>query len=402
MAELIGGGSQHVKYAPLSHGQSMSIAKHLQDQITNLEIRIQTIQDGLSSVQKETHSVSGRITMEAGRIDSVRDGVAQAQHAIQSNSENLSQTSSDVHRLQASLEKTNETVGLLNTNHRKMGTVMMQTNRDLAQTKGTVQKLQEKVDGEIAAELEKVRAELGSGSGKTGRIHESTELLKSDAAKAKEQIKSLEASVNSITNGLIKTNTEADVLKAHVHTDVSKRIKDLQEGVQQGKESLQRLNQGQHRLLADVTSLQDAQKQIISDASEVRSQAKSTSQSLDQTQNLLYNTCGMVETTKNGLDEAKGHIHDLKGGHDLLIGRQYELVRKLNTTNTLAQNLATGLRNTNAVVMPNLRLDSSLPATHGGQRAMSQPRPMLGKTSQISPRVDSALSTVAHRMNAAM
>jgi len=398
----MGGASQHVKYAPLSHGQSMSIAKHLQDQITTLEVRIQTIQDGLSSVQSETNSVSGRVAVEAGRIDSVRDGVEKAQRAIQANSENLFQTTSDVHRLQASLEKTNETIGLLNANHRKMGTVMMQTNRDLKRTEGVVEKLQEKIDVEIAAELEKVRAELGNGSGKVGRVHESTELLKSDAAAAKEKIKSLEASVKAITNGLIKTNTEADVLKTHVHADVAKSIKDLQQGVQEGKESTHRLNQGQHRLLADVNSLQDGQKQLISDASELRSQAKSTAQSLDQAQNLLYNTCGMVETTKNGLDEAKGHLHDLKGGHDLLIGRQYELARKLNTTNNLAQNLATGLRNTNAVVMPNLRLDSSLPATHGGQRAMSMPRPMLGKTTQSSPRVDSALSTVAHRMNAAM
>jgi len=338
----MGGASQHVKYAPLSHGQSMNIAKHLQEQITNLEIRIQTIQDGLSSVRSETNCVSGRIAMEAGRIDSVRDGVAQAQTAIQANGENLSQTTSDVHRLQASLEKTNETLGLLNANHRKMGTVMMQNGRDLKHTNGLVEKLQERIDGEVSAELERLRAELGDGGGKVGRVRESTELLKSDAAKAKEQIKSLEASVKAITNGLIKTNTEADVLKAHVHTDVAKHVKDLQQGVQDGKESLHRLNQGQHRLLADVSSLQDAEKQIMSDASEVRSQAKNTAQSLDQTKNLLYNTCGMVETTKNGLDEAKGHIHDLKGGHDLLIGRQYELARKLNTTNTLAQNLATG------------------------------------------------------------
>jgi len=398
----MGGTSQHVKYAPLSHGQSMSIAKHLQEQITNLEIRIQTIQDGLTSVKNETNSVSGRISMEAGRIDSVRDGVAQAQNAVQANGENLAQTTSDVHRLQASLEKTNETLGLLNANHRKMGTVMMQNGRDLKHTNGLVEKLQERIDDEIAEELERLRTEIGSGGGKVGRVQESTELLKSDAAKAKEQIKSLEASVKAITNGLIKTNTEADVLKAHVHTEVAKGIKDVQQGVQDGKESLYRLNQGQHRLLADVSSLQEAQKQIVSDASDVKSQAKNTAQSLDQTQNLLYNTCGMVETTKNGLDEAKGHIHDLKGGHDLLIGRQYELARKLNSTNSLAQNLATGLRNTNAVVMPNLRLDSSLPATHGGQRAMSTPRTMLGKTSQISTRVDNALSTVAHRMSAAM
>jgi chromosome segregation ATPase len=349
--------------------------------------------------------------MEAGRIDSLRDGVTQAQSAIQANGENLSQTSSDVQRLQMSLEKTNETLGLLNTNHRKMGTVMMQNGRDLKHTTGLVEKLQDKIgdvealethQGSISTQLERLGAELGTNGNGVGRVQEATEILKSASAKAKEQIKSLEATVKAITNGLIKTNTEADVLKEHVHTHVAKNIKDLQLGVEDGKDSLKRLNQGQHRLLADVSSLQDAQKQIISDASDVRSQAKNISQNLDQAQNLLYNTCGMVETTKNGLDEAKGHIHDLKGGHDLLIGRQYELARKLNTTNTLAQNLATGLRNTNAVVMPNLRLDASLPATHGGQRAMSTPRPTFGKTTQNSARVDSALSTVAHRMNAAM
>merc|ERR1712176_729864 len=93
---------------------------------------------------------------------------------------------------------------------------------------------------------------------------------------------------------------------------------------------------------------------------------ESTAKELKDTKARLGQTTGTLDQTRRVLQEEKDKVKTLKNGQDIANASQNKLAAHLEETNMLANETSKALKDTNALVLPNLYLDQTCPSGMGG------------------------------------
>lgn len=388
MADILEGATEHSTFAPLSHGQTLAITRHLQDQIRQLHGWVEELQDGVAQTNVGVQGVRDLVEKNSGGVHHLQEKLGNTNSAIEATRRDLARTTAAVQRLQAGLEQSASEISALWEGQKLTNSGLDRCGQEMARTSLLANSLQATVEKKLVGDLAQLRDELSKTNLHANHLRTDIEAAKADLLDDKENIRSASAVTQGLRDEVLKTNTVVHILEtrlagtAKAAKELRSRFGDLNHVVLRLHEDLSQGMSRSSETLSAIRELQGHMKQVKGDLVVTNSSVSSLQGRLDQASDLL----GDVRT---GLDKTRDQVTALREGMDVS-QRQIKTMRNdLGELGGATANLKASLHETNSMVLPNLTLGL---AESDGRAAKAEDSSMGSTSWGTSRNVDTSSS----------
>mmetsp|Transcript_51083 Transcript_51083/g.89242 ORF Transcript_51083/g.89242 Transcript_51083/m.89242 type:complete len:421 (+) Transcript_51083:27-1289(+) len=383
MAELLAGGSGHSSFAPLSHSQTISIAKHLQDQVSEVQTRFDDFMAEYSHTKEKMQEMQRELRKDFEAVHQLQDDLAGANATIDSTRRDLARTNMTVRELSSKLnEATNNDVKFLKEAAKQSEMKMSKMTTEVKHCVDLGNGVRQDLENQVNLELTKIREEFRKMNVSVCRLGEDTAALQDSAQSLKADSSHAKIQRQYIRDDMAKTDTMLKVLEQRT-ADMNKYMKATRQIVDDSSHVCTKIEEDHDKLKSEVVQVYGGLKAVNTQVRSVQEGLEKTNSGLSATQGQLSHSFTCWDQTRQELDITKTNVRGLKEAHDLASARAHDLAGQLEATRMMAQDTRRGLIDTNSVVLPNLNLaDMSLPrkpmtargdmmATHPGSRPLN-------------------------------
>lgn len=389
MADILAGQSNHAMHAPLSHAQTISICKHLQEQIDGLMARHQHLEHehyhAANSVQAAHDNLTG-LNVE----QNFKDQKTEYKVLSDENKKELGRTNAAVQKLQAGLEQTNENLLVLREAHKVSNVNMQNIAQDVANNAAAAANLREILEKKVVLDIEKLRDELGKTNLLLRQVQGESELLKAGLQAHKEEHRKIRADALSTRNDLAKTDTRVNLLEQRFG-ELAKSLRDTRQGLEDTSTLVVRLREDQENTKANVTDLIAGLKKVANQARQALEIGERQGAEIQAAQNQLDNVSSTAETNRQGLEQCKMVCRGLREGQERSGNQQHQMSSQLDQLRGMLNETKRSLSQTNNLVLPNLNMDSAAGGPGDTVRsALGMPSPPISPGKGTAPLGGSA------------
>lgn len=359
MAEILNGTSGHLTFAPLSCEQAQSISKHLQDHIRKVESRVSTLED--SGLRSNDHSTGiwASLKKEASRIDRVKEELDNALNEIANNRKGLGQTNMKVQKLQTGLDQSNQNIGVLREVQRKADELLNHTVQCLGHNDKQTMRLHEMLEKQVNPDMSKLRDDLGSANFNVCRLQEGVETLKANSQMQLEHLRAVNTKAQTLEETLAKTDNRVEATQQQF-MEFSKIVKDMQKALDGTKTAVAKVKEFQDRTAAQVMDLHSITRKSCVDIQKNSDDIDHTCNTLQNALVQLNKACSDIGVTRQNLHDMLANLQKLRASHDMVNDEHNQLARQVAQIEMDAKETRKGLCQTNAVVLPNLQMNSGV------------------------------------------
>lgn len=388
MADILEGTTGHTHFAPLSHSQTLAVGRHLQDQIRQLQGRLDDFQHGLS----ETNDAVSDLRKTAGGANSalmsLQDGLAATKTAVETQRSELSRTNAGVQKLQGGLDKTNENVAKLGDGHKVTNMTLQKVTQDLADTTSLSRKLQEAIERKVEQDLLTLRDELSKSNLHIKNLKAEQDSLKAAAHDDRESMRQTDCKVKESIDKLSEAKTMLKI--------VEQRVADNTSGLRSTRLNLEDLNNATLKLHEDhentkghVTELHGNIKKVHSNVKQVHSKLDSTVQGLGLAQVKLDQQIENSEVLRQNVQDTHSRVLSLKEGHERASSMMSSLHKELAEVGATTQAVKAGLKEQSGLLLPNINMDSNearMASARHGSLLVTNAAAFMNSTNASSPK----------------
>jgi len=375
MADILGGNPQYSTFAPLSHGQTVSMCKHLEEQIQMLTAKVGDLQmelgktnDGVSAVRNATHDLHSKFGFQdtGGGLDpekaklgmqSMVDNLSKTAADLEQTRKDMGRTNNDVKKLQVAVDNSQENIAALHQGQKVNNVNLQKVVTDLAQTTDVTANLRSVIEKRVLQDIEKLRDELSKTNLKVSQLREDTEQNRSTLHQHKEELRSQNTGLQALRDELAKSNTHIQ-LTAQRFVEMDRRLKDTKMHLDDTHAAMLRLSEDHDTVAGNVTDCQGNLRKVTAHVKQVQDGLEKTSSDLHTTRGQLGSTIGVLDSTRQHLEQTKLTVRTLKEGHEIVNAKQNVLAGQLEATQMIAHETKKVLNQTNNLVLPNLNIDT--------------------------------------------
>lgn len=355
--ELLSGKTSHKTFAPLSGGQTLELVRVLRDEN-------RALQAAICDLQKDLTDTRGGVEVALGDVKAVRATILQMQVRQAGSERNIEATQRELERageatkqLQTDLDSTASKVTLMGESMKHSQTQLDQVLREGDEVRDWLRSLQNDLERNFECDKSD-RGEFNEVTNKLSRGQDA-------AAKGLEEYRQAQAAMEATLRKF-----DGDIDKQHVlFVGLEERLAEAVRLLKEARADLEetslkgmRLEEEHNHTKAHVTDVSDQTRHLraVSDrlGDHIRQTAAellSTQQEVDVAQDALRSNSGRIQRNE-------GEIRRLGENHKAT-GNQLKLLEQnLSQTNAIAQQACAGLRETNALMLPNIAMD--LPDMH--------------------------------------
>lgn len=366
MAELLDGATEHTNYAPLSHGQTMSVGRYLQDQIRQLQQALHDLGKGLGETNDAVAELKKANGGANNALMNLQEGLGNISTTLESQRNELGRTNANVGKLQAGLEGTNGKVAGLIDTQKVNDTMLKRLEKEVGEQAARQHEFKEKMEKRIEADIKGLRDDLSKHELTISHIRGDQDALKAMVLDEKEQLR--------LTNLKMKdANDRANDMDTFIKI-LEKRVADNTSGLKSTRMNLEDLNTATLKLHEDhentksrVGEQHESIKKAHNHVKQVHNKLEATAQGLQNTQQKLDQQADHGENLRQNLDHALARIQTVTEGNDRAAANISDMKRQLAETTATAHAVRAGLKESNSLLLPNIHLDS-LEARHASQR----------------------------------
>mmetsp|Transcript_101873 Transcript_101873/g.288466 ORF Transcript_101873/g.288466 Transcript_101873/m.288466 type:complete len:406 (-) Transcript_101873:89-1306(-) len=373
MADLLNGTSGHMQFAPLSSLQTQSMCKHLRDRIVQVESRADVLEHEKRSLADKAAGVWAALQKEVARIDRLREELEGAQGDLAGQKRALSSADSGIHKLQTGLEQSNQNVSMLRDAQRRMDERLSDTAKSLERNDRRTAQLLEALEKQVNPEAAKLRADLGATNFNVARLLEAVEALKASSQAQLEQIRAAHGKVQATEDGLARTHSLAEALQQQ-SAEHGKALKDMQKAMDGARSGLAKLRELQERAAAQVAEVGASTKKNSGDISKNTDALEQTGNAVQKIKQQMNKALSDIGATKQNVTDMHLDLQRLRSSHQVASEEHGMLARQVQQIEQSAWETRKGLCQTNAVVLPNLQMNS------GVALSTDVPLPVSGRT----------------------
>jgi len=362
----------------LSHGQTVSICRHLQEQIDLLQAKFGDLQGdlgktnaGVNSVREATKDLCSRFGFHDGRdsedpekakqgMQSMMDNLSKTASGLEASRKDLGRTNTDVKKLQAAVENSNENIAALREGQKVTNVNLQKLLQDLAQTTDTTHNLRNVIEKRVLQDVEKLRDELSKTNLKVTQLREDGEQQRSLLHNQKEELRATGTNLQNLKDDLAKSNTHIQLM-AQRFVEMDKNLKDTKIHLDDTHAAMLRLAEDHDHTTNNVTDCQGNLRKVTNHVKQVQDGLEKTSSDLHATRGQLGNALGVLDNTRQHLEQTKLTVRTLKEAHDVVNAKQNALAGQLEATQMIAHETKKVLNQTNNLVLPNLNMDTGSP-----------------------------------------
>lgn len=357
MAEILNGEGGHTSFAPLSQSQTLQICQHLHDLIRQLQVQadtvirpavqrndeaIATLREGLSNANAGVHSLQEGLS----HADTVVDGLRKEQARINTS---VSKTTAGMDDNRENIESIIEAQQLTNG---QVSKVASDLERNIAQTK----EVQHEVEHRIGHNFEKLQDRVGRLELKLDQLTEYDEIDKITAQEQKEALRRTDTSAQLLRDDLTKTNTVIHMMEARLQ-ERGKGMQDTQQHLDQTNAVILKLHEDQQHSKAAFEELRQGCKKMNAHVGQVHGVLDNAIKALTQLESRVDDAAVTLDSTRIGVEQAKSNVQGLKETQAVAQASLQNLAQNLAETSCATQQVKAGLKETQAIVLPNLQMD---------------------------------------------
>lgn len=353
MAEI--SESSSCSFAPPTLQQTLSLAGHLQEQITDLGARIRELQDSLGSTNDALGSIRVEVTRNAAAVNTNVSSHNEVLASLEALKGDFSRSTITLHRLRTSQEATRDDVAKLKDRHTGV----------VAQLSGLEEEFS-RVDGFLHDLKVELNATTSSGKGiheqheKLERLSAVVERIRNDQDKsrtmARETCESLNIVVNDVhglKESVSRVNNLTHVLDSRT-VEQGASLKACRERVQQTASSLKPFMEAAD---SHSMSIQDLHGGFLENKARIdglERLVEDSRGSLQTAQLRIERESAGLKTVKEGLDRVHGTISQSNETKEATATVIRGIQMRLHQAEGKMNEILDGIRDTNALVLPNV------------------------------------------------
>mmetsp|Transcript_126286 Transcript_126286/g.252306 ORF Transcript_126286/g.252306 Transcript_126286/m.252306 type:complete len:405 (+) Transcript_126286:68-1282(+) len=357
MAELIEGTSGHTNHAPLSHGQTMSMGRHLQDQIRQLQQVLSDLGKGLSETNEAVGDLRKQVGGNHNNLTQLNEEVKQANTTLDSQRNELGRTGAAVAKLQQGLEGTDGKVAALMDGQKVNDTLLGKIQKEQGDQAQRQHEFKERMEKKVEADIRGLRDDFAKSELAQAQIRADADALKNQVLEEKEQLRQTNLRAKEAQDNFNDMDTLVKILEKRV-SDSSNNLKTTRENLEDLNTATLKLHEDHDNTKARLTEQGENAKRTNNHVKQVHSKLEATAQAVNNAHQKIAEQADHGENLKQALDHANGRIQSVTEGNDRANGTISELKRQLADTEMTAKAVKAGLKESNSLLLPNLHLDS--------------------------------------------
>eukprot|EP00927_Polykrikos_kofoidii_P034640 TRINITY_DN29351_c0_g1_i1.p1 TRINITY_DN29351_c0_g1~~TRINITY_DN29351_c0_g1_i1.p1 ORF type:complete len:426 (+),score=80.47 TRINITY_DN29351_c0_g1_i1:62-1279(+) len=385
MAEYIDGNSGAAQFAPLSHAQTVAISRHLQEQITVLQGRLD---DVLREVRQSNEDITGLRSHKDDHNDVIgdlREDLAGTKTNLETTRQNLSRTNGIVQTLTTGLEKAAEDIVQLKNEQKLMRTNFERVDQDLQGNCHLAVQLQEVIEKRLNLDVDKLRADLNRTNLELQRLREDEEGVKVTVSTEREALRQLLVTTKNMTSDMANEKTKAEIS--------DNRLSETIAGLKAAVARIDELASHQTGLHEEHSNTLFSHQELMTLVKKVRAQLKNVDEhsqrvgaSLGDTQQRLEFTTESVSELAAKLQAVQGECLNTTQGHAMLKSKVHQLHSDLANVASTTEKVKAGLKETSSILLPNISMDSEVSTRTAHHGSILHTSPLISGKSPKTPR----------------
>lgn len=365
-------------YAPPSHGQVLQMCHHLEALIRELQTQAQEMRRDLGHSDNGLASLKASIGNTNGAVQGLQEAQNTANVTIDNLKKELARTGSRVNKLGAGQEALNEQTCALREAQKVADTHSLMTRQDLDSLTERVNSIQVQLEKEQAKDNTWLKEQLRAVMSAVQDLREDHDRTKGLMHEHSQAIRAGHTNHQRLGDELAKTNTHTHTLEQRIAESASS-LKAAKQGLSETNAVALKIHEDHKNTKASLAATQEGFKKLGAHVKQVNDVLESTKQQVhDNEENLLRTSAGM-EQARDGLERTKAQVTSLDHAHQMLTLNAQNLREHLEDTHQSLQGVKATLKETNSIVLPNLRMEHGRPWSHGHSLESPGSRKSAGK-----------------------
>jgi chromosome segregation ATPase len=357
MADLIEGITAHTNHAPLSHGQTMSVSRHLQDQIRQLQQVLSDLGKGLSETNNDVGELRKQVGGNHNGIAQLNEEVKNANTKLESNCSDLGQNKIKLAKVLQGLENTDGKVAALIDGQKVNDTLLGKIQKEQGEQAQRQHEFKERMEKKVEADIRGLRDDFAKSDLEQAQMRGDAENLKNLVMEEKEALRQTNMRAKDAQDEFNNLQTFINILEKRV-ADGASNLKSTRENLEDLNNATLKLHEDHDNTKARLSEQGDNAKRTNNHVKQVHAKLEATAQAVNNAHEKIADQADHGETLKQALDHANSRIQSVTEGNAQANSNITDLKRQLADTEATARAVKAGLKESNSLLLPNLHLDS--------------------------------------------
>mmetsp|Transcript_122497 Transcript_122497/g.305933 ORF Transcript_122497/g.305933 Transcript_122497/m.305933 type:complete len:413 (+) Transcript_122497:118-1356(+) len=375
MALMLSGESEHLTFAPLSHGQTLSICQHLEALIRDLQGQNADLRRDLTQADANIAALRKGLGMTDASVQGLQEGCNGMGNAIDGLKKELGRTNNKVNKLMANLEGTNDHAANTRETLKVTGTNLQTLRQDVGGLSDRVNAIQLNIETNLANSTDGLWQELRQAQVVIKTLQGENQKQSSTIQEQREGLRGANSNLQSLNDNLTKTNAYAGSLDKRLQEAVAS-LKSTRSELSDTITLASHIGEDHKHTKGQLSNSMEALKKLGSHVKRLQEGQDANSTKLSNAAELLQRTSSGLSQTKELLERTSAQVRSLSDAHDMMSTTTSSLQVHLENTSAGLRDVKDNLKKTNSLVLPNLQLDAQRPWSNTG----TQKSPMSART----------------------
>eukprot|EP00928_Gymnodinium_smaydae_P072114 TRINITY_DN55534_c0_g1_i1.p1 TRINITY_DN55534_c0_g1~~TRINITY_DN55534_c0_g1_i1.p1 ORF type:complete len:413 (+),score=84.71 TRINITY_DN55534_c0_g1_i1:51-1289(+) len=380
MVDILKGNTPLATFAPLSHEQTVSVCRHLQEQIDSLLMRFQSLETHHGNTEASVQGVKQNLS-SLNVESNFRRQNKEMRALNDSNAKDIQRAFGGLQQLKLKAEEATDHQRKLEEAQRASDLSIQTVAKDLLSTTAFVSELRATVEKKVFVDIEKLREDLRRTDLSVRNVQTEVELQRSGLQAQREEHRELLAEVQGLRADLGKTDSRAQMLEQRCG-ELTKGLKGVRQDLEETAAAVIRCRddlEGTNAQVADVNVGVQKATTVAKYASDVSDR---NSHALTVAQAQGGNTACVADSARTAVEQLKAVCKSLREGQERNAKQHSQLMREMEQLKLVMVDTKRSLAQTNSLVLPNL----STSLDGGSERGfMSMTMPTTARGSPKSP-----------------
>jgi chromosome segregation ATPase len=363
MAEILHGSSEHKTFAPLSHGQTLSVCQHLQALITQLQSQYNELRRDLKQTDDNVGALRAGLGNTNAAVHTNQENMQAMGAVIDGMKKDMGRTNVNVQKLQVGLEMTNENVAALREGAKVTNTNIQELRTANADNVRHIGLLREDVEKNVHGEISTLKDNLSKTNLALTNCRDDLEATKNKFNEFKEGLRKVD--VQGVKDDLAKTNTVVAMLEQRIH-EGQLNLKATRQNLEETNSVTLKIHEDHENTKAQLGDCMGGLKKCSAHVKQLHEGHENLFVKMSNTESKLESTVAGLGHQRQVLDQTNSNVRALRENYDMVNSTTRALQAHLEDTYALAQAVKAGLKETNSVVLPNLSMDNVSALSMGG------------------------------------
>jgi len=356
MAHMLTGEGGHSTYAPLSYAQTRELAQHLEALIREAQHETAELKAELSRADGEIAALRTAQGSTGAAISSLRETQQHLLSVIDGMKGDISRTADKVNGLQQHHEVHSERTNGHRENIRLMDTGIQSLRQEVAALGAHLKDLQTDREVGIGADVARLMAAAQQSQAAVKAQKEDLERTKAGLNEERVKTRQTAADLASVMDDLAKTNTQTGVLETRI-AETMAHVKATKACLADTNGAVSRLHDEHKALRGVVATNQEELKKCTASIKKLMDGSDNAAARIAMLDDQLRHTKAIVTSNRDGMEKCHIRVGSLEDAQARVQATVVAMQLNLDNTTALAQHVKDRLRETNALVLPNLQRD---------------------------------------------